>query len=72
MKNSLKEFINSESTLRMFGNINFDSVPNWYKIVKYKKEKSLYINAYYGDKKIEIFEETDKAINKFLEFIASI
>ena len=72
MEKTLKDFINSDSTLEIFGKINFDDVPNYYRVVKYKKEKSLYINAFYGRKKLEIFEETNEAMTKFLEFIVSI
>ena len=69
MRNKLNDFMQNSQQLEMFGQINASDMPNHYRIVKYSKENSLYIHAYYENKKLEIFKETNQAINEFVQFI---
>lgn len=69
MENRLNEFLQDNKQLEMFGNIDASNVPNYFKIVKYLKDNNLYIDAYYGNKRLEIFKETNKAKNEFISFM---
>lgn len=69
MENRLNEFLQDNKQLEMFGKIDASDLPNYFRIVKYSKDNNLYINAYYGNKRLEIFKETNEAKNEFISFI---
>ena len=69
MENRLNEFLQDNKQLEMFGKIDASDLPNYFRIVKYSKDNNLYINAYYGNKRLEIFKETNEAKNEFIKFM---
>lgn len=72
MINKIKDFMEDGKTLEIFGQLTSEDISNYYRIVKYKKEDSLYIKAFYDTKSIELFDKTDVVLKSFKEFINSL
>ncbi len=69
MVNRLNDFLQDNKQLEMFGRVDASDIPNYFRIVKYSKDNNLYIDAYYGNKKLVIFKETNEAKNEFIKFM---
>ena len=67
--NRLNDFLQDNKQFEMFGMIDASDIPNYFRIVKYSKDNNLYIDAYYGNKKLVIFKKTNEAKNEFIKFI---